>query len=182
MGAKRKTRTITVESRSSRPGPTPERIAKANDHFTIGNDQAGGSIYTFQDDVLERIRKRRVIDSRQYAAICKFRHHWHHGGLEPTVGSVDLNRVFAPDFASFSGMAKSERQVFHRQQYREAVRKLGMRLSNVLEKIACMDCKVEDVGRQLGWSHPLQARASASEMLITGGDILADLWKIPLAR
>lgn len=179
MATRRKTRTITVESRSL--GPTPERLAKANEHFTVGDDQQGGKIYTFQDDVLERARKRRVIDGRQYAAICKFRHHWHHGGLEPTVGSVDLNRVFAPDFASFAGMAKSERQAFHRQQYREAVRKMGMRISNVVEKIACMDCKVEAVGHELGWSHPLQARASATEMLITGGDILADLWKLPVA-
>lgn len=180
MSARRKTRTITVESRSI--GPTPERLAKADEHFVVGDDQRGGKVYTFQDDVLERARKRQVIDARQYAAICKFRHHWHHGGLEPTVGSVDLNRVFAPDLGSFSGMAKSERQAFHRQQYRIAVQKLGMRLSSVVEKIACMDRKVEDVGRELGWAHPLQARASASEMLITGGDILADLWKLPHVR
>jgi hypothetical protein len=180
MGAKRKTRTITVEIRST--GPTPERLAKAGEDFTIGSDQSGGKVYAFQDDVLERARKRQVIDARQYAAICKFRHHWHHAGLEPTVGSVDLNRIFAPDLGAFAGMAKSERQAFHRQQYREAVRKMGLRISNVVEKIACMDCKVESVGHELGWSHPLQARASASEMLITGGDLLADLWKLPQAR
>lgn len=177
MMAKRKTRTITVESRSL--GPTPERLAKADSDFTVGDDKQGGKIYTFTDDVLERVRKRRVIDARQFAAIDKFRHHWHHGGLTPTVGSVDLNRIFAPDLGSFSGMAKSERQVFHRQQYRIAVQQMGMRISNVVERIACMDEKVEDVGRLLGWSHPLQARASASEMLIAGGDILADLWKLP---
>jgi hypothetical protein len=180
MAVRRKTRTITVESGSL--GPTPERLAKADEHFSIGNNQQGGKLYTFQDDVLERARKRQVIDSRQYAAICKFRHHWHHGGLEPTVGSVDLNRVFAPDLAAFSGMAKSERQAFHRQQYREAVRKMGIRISNVVEKIACMDRKVESVGHELGWSHPLQARASATEILIAGGDILADLWKLPMAN
>lgn len=160
-------------------GATPERLGKAQGDFDVGNDKQGGKIYTFTDDVLARTRKRGVIDARQYAAIDKFRHHWHHGGLTPTVGSVDLNRIFAPDLGSFSGMAKSERQVFHRQRYREAVQKMGMRISNVVERIACMDEKIEVVGRSLGWSHPLQARASASEMLITGGDILADLWMLP---
>ena len=65
MTLRRKTRTITVESRSL--GPTPERIAKADEHFVIGNDQQGGKVYTFQDDVLERARKRQVIDARGYA-------------------------------------------------------------------------------------------------------------------
>jgi hypothetical protein len=180
--SKRKLRPVTIDragasARTFTPdgeqGPTKERIAKAEEHFT-----RGGDVYTFQDGVLERARTRGAISARQFAAIDKFRHHWHHAGLLPSVGSVDLNRVFATDYGAFGGMARSERQVFHRQQYRAAVQAMGLRISRIVERIACEDKRIEDVGRELGWSHPLQARASATEMLITGGDILADLWKL----
>lgn len=175
MAKTKRTRTVTVEHRSI--SPTPERLAKADGHFTVGDDKQGGKVYTFADDVLERALKRKAISPEQFAALDKFRHHWFHAGLLPSIGGVDLNRVFSSDPGSISGMAKSERQVFHRQQYRKAVQVIGLRLSSVVERIACRDEKIDAVGHSLGWSHPLQARAAATEMLVTAADLLGGLWK-----
>lgn len=171
---KLKTRTVTVEHRSL---PTPERLAKADGHFEVGGDDRSGSVYTFKDDSLDRALKREIITGRQYAALHKFRHHWYHGGVAPTVGSIDLNRVFSSDHGSYGTMPASERQAFHRGQYRKAVQQLGIRMSMIVEKFVCLDQPIVAVGHALGWAHPMQARAAATALLVEAADKLADLWK-----
>ncbi|HKN09051.1 MAG TPA: hypothetical protein VJ376_06170 [Pseudomonadota bacterium] len=100
-----------------RARPTAQRIRHAGADFTRGDS---GQI-TMRDSPLERAFARDVITPAQYAAGQKYRHHWYCAGLCDPLGSIDLNRIFATDLGSFSGMARTENQVFHRQRYREAV-------------------------------------------------------------
>jgi len=111
-------------------GPTAERIAKSQGEYVVGDDQQGTKVYHFHDTPLARLYKRlsaadksdsnRKQLTAEHVALMKYRHHWYHAGLEASVGSVDPNRVFSSDPSNFSGMAKSERQVSHRQMYRRA--------------------------------------------------------------
>lgn len=111
-------------------GPTPERFAQAQGEFVVGDDKQGTKIYHFTDTPLYRLYKRLRQANKsdqeakqltaEHVALMKYRMHWYHAGLESSVGSVDLNRVHSSDPSSMSGMAKSERQVSHRQMYRKA--------------------------------------------------------------
>ena len=157
--------------------PTPERLAKADGHVEVG-DERGVRIYTLRDSPLERLNARGGIDAREYSALMKFKQHWHHGGLAPAVGAVDLDRVFRGDHGGYSGMAKTERQVFHRQRYREAVQHIGLRSALVVERVACAEQTLEAAGLALNWRTPAQARAAATELLRDAGSRLAQLWGI----
>src|SRR5260370_994050 len=61
------------------------------------------------------------------------------------------NRIFASDLGSFSGMARTENQVFHRQRYREAAEAIGKIGSHVLEWAVCREIGLEQIGYALGW-------------------------------
>lgn len=168
-------RTITVESRSL--GPTPERIAKAGEeNITKVFDNDGNKIISMRDAPLDRMLSRKAIDPIEYTALLRFKHHWHHGGLTPSMGSVDLGRVFSSDPGGFSGMAKSERQAHHRQQYREACEVLGNRGRATVENVVCSEQNLDIAGFALGWGSKPQAIAAASEMLRDAGYRLAKLW------
>jgi hypothetical protein len=80
---------------------------------------------TMRDSPLERALARNALTPEQYSAGQKYRHHWYHAGLADRLESIDLNRVFAIDVGAYSGMAKTENQLFHRQRYREAFRLTG---------------------------------------------------------
>jgi hypothetical protein len=131
-----------------------------------------------RDSPIERALAREVISRPQYEAAIKFRHHWYHGGLAPMLASPDLNRVFAPNVANYSGMAKSESQVFHRQRYREAVSEVGRRGEYVLSLCVCEEQPLAHAGYGLGWEHKPQAVAVATELLRLGLDRLCALWSI----
>ena len=159
-------------------GPTLERLAKAENFFTIGDDKQGGKIHTMRDDTLGRMFTRRAISGIEYAALQKYFHHWHHAGLEMGVGSVDLNRVFSSDPASMSGMAKTEAQYHHRKQWRDARSILGHRTGIVVDNVVCCGHGLEMAGFSIGWRSKPQAIAAATEMLRDGGYRLAKLWGI----
>lgn len=156
--------------------PTRERLAKAGGHVEVGDDTQGARVYTLKDTPLERLSARGGIDPKEYSALMKYKQHWYHAGLQPSLSSMDLNRVFASDPATFSGMAKTDRQVFHRQRYREAVQYLGMRASLIVERVVCAEQTLEVAGLALRWKTPAQARAAATEVLRDAGHRLAHLW------
>jgi len=166
-----------VRSRADRPmRPTPERMAKAGEFYVVGGD---GRVI-MRDSVIERAHKTGKITARQLEAARRYRLYWHHAGLEPGPHGVDLNRVYAPDHTGMRLMAQSERQAEYRQQYRRAVQCLGLRISRLVEKIACEDATFEDAGRAiLGWGNRAQAFAAAVEMFRQGCDSLADYWRFP---
>ncbi len=154
--------------------PTPERIRRAGSDFTRGDT---GQI-TMRDSPLERAFTRSLITREQYSVAQKYRHHWYHAGLSDSLQSVNINRLFATDVGGFTGMAKTERQVFHRQRYREAIQAVGKIGSHVLDWVVCRDTRFEQVGYTLGWSSRPQAYAAAVERMKTALDQLRSLWEI----
>jgi uncharacterized protein DUF6456 len=154
--------------------PTQERVRRAGRDFERGDT---GQI-TMRDSPLERAFARNIITQEQYAAGQKYRHHWYHAGLADPLVSVDLNRIFAKDLGGFSGMAKSEQQLFHRQRYREATQAAGKIGSHVLDWAVCREVVLEQVGYSLGWSSRAQAYAAAVERMKAALDELCKLWGI----
>jgi hypothetical protein len=157
-----------------RARPTPERVRHAGADFARGDT---GQI-TMRDSPLERAFARNVVTPEQYAAGQKYRHHWYHAGLCDPLGSIDLNRIFASDLGSFSGMARTENQVFHRQRYREAAEAIGKIGSHVLEWAVCREIGLEQIGYALGWGSRAQAYAAAAERMKNALDELCRLWGI----
>ena len=173
----RKTRKRPTLPSVQSEGPNTFRLRHAQGAVEVGDDRQGGRIYTMVDTPLARAHARGILSDAQYRALSKFKHHWTCAGLEPSFGSSDLDRVFGSDVARYSGMAKTEAQVFHRQRYRQAVAVVGLIASRVIEAVACEEKKLEEAGSAiLGWKHPLQARAAAVEKLRDGGDRLAKEW------
>lgn len=178
---------ITIIERRS-DGPTLERLAKAHNHFHIGDDKQGGRIYQFHDSTIDRLYSRltKQAHSRtseeqlrtEYISLQRYKHHWHHAGLESALGSVDLNRIFAPDPGSMSGMAKSERQAHHRKQWREARELLGHKPGIVVDNIMCAETSIEVAGWAIGYNSRTNARDNAERILRESGRKLAKLWGI----
>jgi GcrA cell cycle regulator len=133
---------------------------------------------TMRDSPLERAFARNVITQEQYSAGQKYRHYWYHAGLTDSLESVDLNRIFAQDLGGFSGMAKSESQVFRWQRYREATQSAGKIGSHVRDWAVCREVVLEQVGYTLGWSSRAQAYAAAVERMKAALDELCKLWGI----
>lgn len=156
--------------------PTPERLAKARGAVEVGDDGQGRRLYTFRDAPLERLASRGALAPNEYAALMKFKQHWTNAGLQPSIGSIDLSRLFASDPAAHSGMPRTEREVFHRQRYREAVQLIGLRAALVVERVVCAEQSLEMAGFALSWRTPAQARAAATELLRDAGERLARLW------
>jgi hypothetical protein len=159
-------------------GPTEERLGKADGAFDIGGDNHGVRTYIFSDSPLGRMFKGKRIDPIEFTALQRYKHHWYHGGLLSAMGSVDLNRVFASDPSNMTGMAKSERQAFHRQQYREARALIGHRPGIVVDNVVCAEWPLHVAGHSIGYDSPHRARTAASEILRDAGYRLAKLWGI----
>lgn len=157
-----------------RAQPTAERMARAGADYERGDT---GQI-TMRDAPLERALGRGAITREQYNAGRKYHHHWYHAGCGEALQSLDVNRVFATDLASFSGMAKTEAQVFHRQQYRAAVQAAGKVGSSVLDKAVCHEMTLEQVGYTLGWGAKPAAIVAATERLKAALDDLCRHWGI----
>jgi hypothetical protein len=181
-----RTRPLEVQIRSLAPGervprpsparaaPTPERLRRAGGDFDVGET---GRI-TMRDSPLERALARKIITLGQYSAGQKYRHHWYHAGLSGRLRSPELDRVFAVDAASLSGMAKTEFEVFHRLRYREAVQAVGKIGSHVLDAAVCRELALDKVGYSLGWSSRPQAYAAAAERMKLALDELCKLWDL----
>ncbi len=159
-------------------GPTVERLLKSQGNYTVGDDKQGGKIHTMRDQPLDRMFARQAITGSEYAALQKYHHHWHHAGLEMSLMSANLNRIFASDPASLSGMAKTEAQAHHRKQWREARRTLGVRVAGIVDSVVCAGNSLEVAGYNIGWRSKPQAIAAATEMLRDGGYRLSRLWGI----
>lgn len=169
-------------------GPTRERLKKSDNHFAIGDDQRGGRLYQFHDSTIDRLYSRltkqaasRTAEEQlrsEYISLQRYKHHWHHAGLESSIGSVDLNRIFAPDPSSMSGMPKSERQAHHRRLWREARELLGHKPGIVVENIMCAETSLEIAGFSVGYNSRTQARDKAEQVLRKCGRKLAKHWGI----
>jgi len=186
MTTKNVRRTGIPATKKGKPNPAypglddalERRLRFADGHFTVGDDKQGGKIHTMRDQPLDRMFARQAITGAEYAALQKYHHHWHHAGLEMSLVSADLNRVFASDPGALSGMAKTEAQAHHRKQWRDARKVLGLRVAIIVDSVACAGNSLEVAGYAVGWRSKPQAIAAATEMLRDGGYRLSKLWGI----
>jgi hypothetical protein len=154
--------------------PTIERLRHAHGHVERGDM----GTYTLRDSPLERALARGVISADQYRAGEKYRLHWYRGGLSSPLQTIDPNRIFASDTTSFSGMARTEAQAFHRQQFRNAVQEIGMISALILDSVICAEITLEDAGYKIGWNSKPQAIAAATERMRQALDTLCRHWGI----
>jgi len=113
-----------------------------------------------RDAPLERAFARGALTAEQYSAGQKYRH------------------LISVGLGAYAGIAKTERQVFHGQRYREAVQVLGKISSHVLEWAVCREFGLEQIGQALGWTSRPQAYAAALERMKAALDELCRLWGI----
>lgn len=169
-------------------GPTPERLAIGKNFYVVGDNKQGTRVYQFVDAPLERLYSRLTKGAnrraeedalrREYIALQRYKHHWHAAGLRASVSSVDLNRIFAVDFGQMSGMAKSERQAHHRQQYRDARDHVGHQPGIVLDNVVCYEHGLELAGYAIGYASPYRARMAATAIIREAGTVLAKMWGV----
>jgi hypothetical protein len=159
-------------------GPTNERIRQSEGFFEIGGESRSNQKYSMQDAPIERLMARNAIEPKEYAALVKYRHHWFHGGHSPSIGGMDLNRVFASNPGARCGMGIGDKQMFHQDQYRDAQKEIGHRSAIVVDNIVCHEQALEIAGYSIGWTNRPQAVAAATEMLRDAGYRLGKLWGI----
>jgi hypothetical protein len=87
---------------------------------------------------------------------------------------MDLNKVFS---VASAGPNAVERQIFHRQQYKAACDRVGMRTEKILADVICWERELDEIGKaQLGISNRPQAEAAVRALFINGLDMLVELW------
>jgi hypothetical protein len=190
VAPRRTTKTIEVEMRpiEDRRGPTAQRLAEADSYFAIGGAKTGSRIYQFHDSTLDRLYSRLTKSAktladqemlrREYIGLQRYKHHWYHAGLLSQLSSSDPGRIFASDPGSMSGMAKSEKQAHHRQQYRNARKLLGHRAGIVVDNVVCAEQSLEIAGYSVGWPNKPQAISAATEVVRDAGARMAEMWGI----
>ncbi len=168
-------------------GPTPERLAKAQSHYHIGDDKQGVRVYQFCDSPLDRLYSRLTRKAsryeeeelrKEYIALQKYKNHWFSAGLQSALGSANLNRVFASDPGSMSGMAKTEKQAHHRQQWRAAQKEIGHKPGIVVDNVVCAETTLQVAGWSIGYNSRTQCVVNAERILRESGQKLAGLWGI----
>lgn len=160
-----------------RADPTPQRMLHSGGHFEEGQDGFGKSSITMSDRPFAVAIKRGAISERQARAGTKFYHHWWHSGMAGNLQTLDPNRVFGGRDES-CGMPRFEMEAHHRDQYRSAVKEMGMVTTAVVERIVCFDVPFIEAGYGLGWENRAQASSAAMERLRSGLDDLCELWGI----
>jgi hypothetical protein len=166
-------------------GPTAERLAHAIDgegkdavkFWDLVGRAKSNRKFTMRDDALGRVWMRQKISGEEYSALKRFALHWLAGGLQGPMQSVDLNRIFAFDPGSMSGLAKTERQADHRDAWHTARLAIGFRPSFVATQVACYDSGLREVGMMLGYKSEARGREKANELLCDAGYRLAIFWK-----
>jgi hypothetical protein len=129
------------------------------------------------DDALGRAWMRRQISGEEYAGLRRYALHWLAGGLQGHLGSVDMNRIYAHDPESMSGLCKTERQAVHREAYYAARCEVGHRPAAVADHVALYDFPLREVGFMLGYRSAAHAREAARELLSEAGYRLFRFWQ-----
>jgi hypothetical protein len=158
-------------------GPTAERIQKAGEFYSISGRAKSNRKITMLDDALGRSLVRLKISGAEYSALRKYALHWLAGGLQGPLGSVDLNRIFAFDPGSMTGLAKTEKQFDHRQLYHAAREAIGTRPAWIADQIACFDCQIPMVAAGLGYRSPSRGRQKVYDLLSEAGHRLGIFWE-----
>jgi hypothetical protein len=132
--------------------------------------------YHVSDDQLGKALASRLISPEECSALRKYSLHWLAGGLQGHLASVDLNRILAFDAGSMNGLAKTERQAYHRQLYWLAHQHIGERPAYVADQIACYETDIYQVGLNLGYQSRYRGREKVREILSDAGYRLGRFW------
>lgn len=158
-------------------GPTAERLKMTDGNYTVAGRSRSSRRITLYDDALGRAWMSRKLSGVEYSALSRYAHHWASGGLLAPLQSVNLDRVYAYDPTSMSGLCRTERQVAHRAAYYAAREVIGTRPAFVADAVACHDIRLVDVGLMLGYRSKAHGRARAREILADAGYRLAAFWR-----
>lgn len=150
-------------------GPTPERLRKAAQFFTVAGRSRSTRKITMLDDALGKAWMRQIISAQEYSALRRYALHWVAGGLQGPLGSVDLNRIYAFDPSSMTGLARSEAQLDHKRTYYAAKQAIGFNPSFVADQVACFGRGLQETGMSMGFRSPYRARKRAAEYLSSAG-------------
>ena len=175
-----------VGAKTYETGPTPERIARASGHASVGDDKMGGTIIQFMDSPLDRVYSKLVKASRtenqidklrvEYAALKKYYTLFVESGMVGSIGSVDPNRTYSPSPSGRTFLAGSERQQNIRDEYRAAVIHLnnspwGHKQTIVVDNLVCSERDLEICGYSVGMD------TEAAELILRdAGWQLAKMW------
>lgn len=116
------------------------------------------------------------INRQQAAAAEKYYSHWYRAGLCERFSTINFDLSGAQHAAP--SMHITEAQSFHRDRYRQAVEKVGIRGSWILERVVCREDPFEQCGRDMGWNNKSQAIAAAIQSIRDALDILVNEWGI----
>ena len=179
MSVKKRNRKTTVRiRRETDAGVTPERrrraggtIARVGISLPCGETAQVRRVH--DQDPLERLFRRGVVDDRQYAAGVRFASDWRGAGIPQKVTSAYSD---APrGRPEFSAMASTEAQVYVRQRLRSARGALGPYLDGIVLDVLIDERDMLDTGRKhFGRRDGPQARASATDIFKIALDMLAD--------
>ena len=168
--------------RLTRPGnvgePTTERFQHAGrelaDMSTVETVEGESSVRRmFDQDPLERLKRRGVLSERQHKAGLRFVSDWSRAGIAQRVVATYSD---APrSRREFGAMAETERQADARQRVRKARSRIGAYLDGIVVDVLIDERELLDTGRKhFGRRDGPQARASATDALKIGLDLLAD--------
>lgn len=162
-------------------GPTRERIDKIWGAIEVGDT---GTLTVRQSPIERGVRRGRFTEQQGRAAN-KLYMHWYRGGLAGSLGSADLGRIFAGD-GQFSGMPKTEQEMFHRQRFRSAIRCVDDKMRaaghkgedavKVLYSVVCEDIPLEQAGARIGYLERQRAIVHATVLVKCGLNILIGEW------
>jgi hypothetical protein len=176
-------------------GPTLERLARAAGAFELSGVDKASQRTTMLDRPLARLiaAKGKTWEGSWFEALRRYGEHFYEGGLMGSIGSINLESVFASPFCR-DHMAKSEGQVDHRLEYQRAKNHLDRaeapvgskyddatyahKLRIVVDNVIIADWPLHVAGYSIGYSSPYRAREAATAMLRDAGYRLAKFWGI----
>jgi hypothetical protein len=176
-------------------GPTPQRLARAGNHTSIGDDKQGTRVYHMMDSPLDRLYSRLVRPPKtenqigrlraEYAALTKYHRLFVESGMVGSIGSVDPNRTYSPTPFNRTFLAGSEKQCNDRDAYvaakaslNSALYHLGHVAGIVVDNVVCHGNSLELSGYCVGKKSQRRAIEVAEFILRDAGYRLAELWKM----
>lgn len=157
-------------------GPTSQRIKQSDGFFDRGGDKRSGHRFYMRDTPLARLLVRQKISNEEYSGLRRYALHWLSAGYGGQISSIDLDRVLAFDPGAMTGLAKSEAQANHRQEYRNSRAHIGTNPAMVADSVACFDMALDHVGCLLGYSSRYRGREKALSILQDAGYRLHRYW------
>lgn len=166
-------------------GATLERVQRAQEHVSVGDDRMGARVYQFLDSPLDRLYARLSRAPKvpraeklgfEYAALRKYERLFVESGMIGSVGSIDFNRAYSPTPFGRSHTGSTERQCDDRLEYQRARYRLGHKEGIVVDNFVCFGNSLEISGYCVGMNSKTQAIRRAQDIVRDSGYELAVMW------